>query len=273
MKEKKCAYCGQPFMPRSNSQKYCDGPHFAFCKICGKKMKINVVQIADNVSTCSNECKQELIKQTSLVRYGISSPGNNEDARMQAKNTMMKRYGGSTTLQSATLMNKFKQSMLAKYGTGNPAGVSELVDKRVHTRKLRHPKRILPTAEIYILSESAATDYFDKSVVRSAESHCTKAVIIGLLDRNQIAGAIWLKLVGSRWWVDRFKISAGYVVDEVLVNITNFVYSLIEDEELNLIISSDILLDRDLFEITRIIPSEDDRIVSLKIRGQFVYES
>lgn len=66
---KVCEYCGAEFITSYKRTKYCNGPHYAECKICGKKFIINAL---DNIpNTCSAACADILRRQTCLDRYGV----------------------------------------------------------------------------------------------------------------------------------------------------------------------------------------------------------
>ena len=42
-KEKKiCAYCGKEFIATHTSQKYCKGPHYRKCEVCGKEFEFKI---------------------------------------------------------------------------------------------------------------------------------------------------------------------------------------------------------------------------------------
>lgn len=57
---KKCKECGKLFMPTSNKQKYCSGPHFRPCPVCGKL--VFAKYLSDPARCCSGVCKSKLGK-------------------------------------------------------------------------------------------------------------------------------------------------------------------------------------------------------------------
>ena len=62
---KKCAFCGKEFIPNSNKQKYCKGPHYRNCPVCGKEyLEDNVENLKKPPVACSYECRAKLISQT-----------------------------------------------------------------------------------------------------------------------------------------------------------------------------------------------------------------
>ena len=64
-----CKWCGKEFETHCYAQKYCNGPHYQTCEICGKQFEIDLSQIANKCTVCSNECRT--IKS---VRSLISDP-------------------------------------------------------------------------------------------------------------------------------------------------------------------------------------------------------
>lgn len=87
-KEKLCEFCGQPFIPSSNRQRYCKRPHYRICPVCGKKyLEDNVENLKRPPVACSYECRVKRTQQTSLERYGCKVPGNSTEARKKAKIT------------------------------------------------------------------------------------------------------------------------------------------------------------------------------------------
>ena len=80
---KKCEYCGKLFTSASNTTKYCDGPHYSKCKVCGKEFEITTWHIISNniPKTCSMSCSLKHRKQTNLEKYGYASPHQAPEAR------------------------------------------------------------------------------------------------------------------------------------------------------------------------------------------------
>ena len=64
-KEVKCKYCGKLFST-AEGDKYCQGPHFATCIVCGKQFKVDKIQIFNHTKCCSEECRQRYSLQTVL---------------------------------------------------------------------------------------------------------------------------------------------------------------------------------------------------------------
>lgn len=64
-KQVKCKYCGKLFTT-SKGEKYCPGPHYATCIVCGKQFKVDKIQIFNHTKCCSDECRQRYSLQTIL---------------------------------------------------------------------------------------------------------------------------------------------------------------------------------------------------------------
>ena len=138
-KMKICAFCGKEFLPKSNFQKYCKGPHIRICPVCGKEYEeINSDNLKRPPHACSYECRAKKTQQTSIERYGCKAPGNNEKARKKAKSTMQKKYGADYTLQSKELSAKVKQTLQDRYGVENPNQIQAAKDKRKQTFRLKN---------------------------------------------------------------------------------------------------------------------------------------
>lgn len=135
IKQKTCAYCGKTYTPKSNNSKYCPGPHFATCPICGKKFEItNDYFLTHEVKSCASyECRKAAREKTSMERYGIKAPGNNPEARKKASNTMIKHIGVPYAMMSEDVRNKSKKTLLDRYGVDNISKNEDIKKKRHNT--------------------------------------------------------------------------------------------------------------------------------------------
>ena len=60
-----CRFCGKSFIPNSNNQVYCKGPHYRKCPVCGKEyLEDNVDNLKKPPVACSYECRGILSSQT-----------------------------------------------------------------------------------------------------------------------------------------------------------------------------------------------------------------
>lgn len=135
MKEKICPECGKKFMPKNGFQKYCNGPHYTKCVICGKTFSYTV-RPNEKPKTCSKECQTELRKKTCKKRYGvenvskipdvqikISKNHQSQEFRDKVHKTCQKKYGADHFTQTDEFKTKQKQYFLDKYGVDNPAKI------------------------------------------------------------------------------------------------------------------------------------------------------
>ena len=119
-KIKICEFCGKPFIPNSNFQRYCKGPHYRKCPVCGKDyLEDNTENLKRPPVACSYECRAKKTRETSLKKYGVVAPGNNKEARAKARETFKKHHGCEYTLQSKELYDKAKQTLKDRYNVDN----------------------------------------------------------------------------------------------------------------------------------------------------------
>ena len=68
-----CEYCGKEFYSDSSTAKYCPGPHYARCAVCGKEFEVKFTngRSPENMPrTCSTECGSELSRRVKLWNMG-----------------------------------------------------------------------------------------------------------------------------------------------------------------------------------------------------------
>ena len=109
--QKKCLYCGELFTPRDPRQRYCDRTHYTTCPICGKISEIKHRQyLGKPAVACSSKCRIEMMRRTSLEKYGVPSPGNSPAARAKARATLKERTGYEHPMQSPAAKAKANES-------------------------------------------------------------------------------------------------------------------------------------------------------------------
>lgn len=128
-KSKICAYCGKEFIPNSSRQKYCKGPHYGKCPICGNQIEIKDMYIGP--TACSEECRQEAIRRTSLERYGVDNIFKSDIGKQKIKNTMLEKYGVDHYSKTAEYQNKYQSTMQKRYGVNYPMQSKEIHDKSI----------------------------------------------------------------------------------------------------------------------------------------------
>ena len=143
--KKRCEYCGKLYTPKSNNSKYCRGPHYKTCPICGTQVLItNNHYLIHDLKSCNNpDCLKKARENTSLERYGVKSAGNSAQAREKASKTMMEKYGVPYAQMSSEIRQKSKETLIARYGVDN-ASKSEEVKKKRHETVMKKYGGVYP---------------------------------------------------------------------------------------------------------------------------------
>lgn len=138
--EKLCEFCGEPFVPSSNYQRYCKREHYMNCPVCGKRYLVtNNENLKRPPVACSYACRVARTQKTSLEKYGMLAPGNNPEARKKAKETTQKRFGVDYAMQNKEVLQKQQSVLIEKYGVDNIGKVPEIARRRVQTFVNNHP--------------------------------------------------------------------------------------------------------------------------------------
>lgn len=146
-----CPYCGKQFSPKGRNasrQKYCEGPHYTTCQVCGKQIEIKNIGAYGVPKTCSRECTNKLkhinMMKTMKSKYGATNPSQIKEFRDKAdeskkqhskesdekrRKTMIERYGVAYPMQSEELRAKIESTNIKRYGATNPSKNSEIQDK------------------------------------------------------------------------------------------------------------------------------------------------
>ena len=126
---RKCEWCGEEFHPVNNTQKYCSGPHFQTCVICGKKFEIFIRNTADIPRTCSPECRIKL-------NFIDGNPFQRSECKESAKQTNLSIYGVDHPMKSTEIKNRMWNSYKEKTGYDHPSHNPEVRSKTAKsTRK------------------------------------------------------------------------------------------------------------------------------------------
>lgn len=143
-KEKLCAFCNQPFVPRSSYQRYCKRPHYMNCPVCGKQYLVtNNENLKRPPVACSYACRRAKANKTCLEKYGTSCAANGEKQKIKARQTMVERYGAEYTFQSLELKERAKQTMVERYGADHPMHIEYVPEDAAQLRKENWNKTIL----------------------------------------------------------------------------------------------------------------------------------
>lgn len=134
--ERKCELCGKMFKPTSSMSRYCEGPHYKPCEVCGKPVEIPKGLVTNPPRCCSTDCSNKLRENTCLDRYGVSVASQSQETREKLREKAI------DSLESK------KQTCLERYGVDNVAKLSEVKEKIAEStyskRYLRLKKRKYP---------------------------------------------------------------------------------------------------------------------------------
>lgn len=128
MKPRKCAYCGEEFIPTSSRQKWCKRDHYGPCPVCGKLTKITDMYIGP--TACSEECRQKKIKFTTMNKYGVTNVFQSEHIKDKIKKSMIDRYGVDHYSKTEEYKIKVNNTMIDRYGD-NPYSSDEIIQRRI----------------------------------------------------------------------------------------------------------------------------------------------
>ena len=135
IKTKICEYCGKEFTPTSNRQKWCPGPHYGPCPVCGKSVLIR--DMHKGPQCCSMPCRSALIEKTSLERYGAKNVFASDYGKAKIKETVKQVYGDEKHFHEIQHAN-MTVTMLERYGVESPLQSEEIKSKLVQTNLARY---------------------------------------------------------------------------------------------------------------------------------------
>lgn len=160
---KVCEYCGKEFIARQSTSKYCQGPHYTKCVICGKEIEFTCLP-ADKPNTCSKQCANEFKRRTVNAKYGvnnvselesvrakISKSNSSEEVKAKRHQTCLERWGVENVSQNAEIRMKLSEIMsgedylsrrertcLERYGHRSPMQSDEVKSKLISTNQSRY---------------------------------------------------------------------------------------------------------------------------------------
>lgn len=135
-KPKICPLCGKEFIPVSNRQKYCKGPHYGKCPVCGNQVEIRDVLIGPQA--CSEECRQKRIAQTCLQKYGNANYLLSDEGKKKSRETCLKHYGVDHPYKNKEFKEKIDKINIERYGTKYPMQNKEVLHKAQQTNLERY---------------------------------------------------------------------------------------------------------------------------------------
>lgn len=111
--------CGKTFMSDRKTSKFCPGPHYRNCVVCGKEFELSMFNRNNPASTCSRKCAQATVDQ--------------EQQQQNYLKTMREKYGVDNISQLEEIKDKKRQTCMDHYGVDNPSRAPEVQKKRDET--------------------------------------------------------------------------------------------------------------------------------------------
>lgn len=168
---KKCAFCGEEFVPRRITQIYCDRDHYVNCEVCGKKIPVSRYKLGKAPRAC---CPSHAVmlghtpesqtkrRENSLKKWGTETPLQAPEIKAKIKKTFNEhpekdyrfgsknsreliedKYGVDNVSRLDSIKEKKRETAMANYGVDNPMK-NDVVKARV--RKTSMDKYGVPTA-------------------------------------------------------------------------------------------------------------------------------
>ena len=120
-KRRVCQYCGKEYYHWNGKSKYCDGPHYATCVVCGNQFEFDISK-GKIPNCCSKDCTNELRKRTCVEKYGTEVASKSKTVREKLsesayrsldnrKKTCLERYGFENPSSSPEVRRKISESV------------------------------------------------------------------------------------------------------------------------------------------------------------------
>lgn len=232
MEEKLCAFCNQPFVPRSSYQRYCKRPHYMNCPVCGKKYLVtNNENLKRPPVACSYACRRAKANQTCLEKYGNRCAANGEEQRKLSAATMMDKYGVRWTFQSDKLVAKGRETMLEKYGAEHPMHIEGVPEEAAKLRQELWRETILrkfplkmqakesapllgsideDEMSVYMLRDKESVEFLKKNGHRVAPKWGRVHKSLGLVLEGRVYQVLRFEKSGSDIFLADFGTAKGY---------------------------------------------------------------
>lgn len=88
--------------------------------------------------SCSRKCGAILKRDRSLKKYGVTNPGQSQQAKERREETNQQRYGGKSCLASKKVRNKGLETIQKEYGVKNASHIPEARKKAQNTMEERY---------------------------------------------------------------------------------------------------------------------------------------
>ena len=130
--------CGKTFISDRKTSRFCPGPHYRNCVVCGEEFELSMSNRSNPASTCSKKCASKTIdydkrlekyKATVSDRYGVENISQIDEVKEKKRQTCMEHYGVDNPSRAPEVQKKRDETFMERFG-GNPLK-NEEVSKRV----------------------------------------------------------------------------------------------------------------------------------------------
>ena len=137
-KTKKCAFCGEEFVPQRRTQIYCYRDHYVNCEVCGKKIAVSRSNLGRPPRAC---CPSHAVML-----------GHTPESQAKRRENSLKKWGAETPLQAPEIKAKIKKTfnehpekdyrfgsknsrelIKEKYGVDNVSSLDSVKEKKRET--------------------------------------------------------------------------------------------------------------------------------------------
>lgn len=162
---------------------------------------------------------QELMKRTSIERYGVDNPAKSSEIKEKTRKTNIERYGVSCVFNNRDIKEKIEQTNLERYGDKYPTVNSKVREKIRETNLEKYGCRT-PFGNNIVQQKikenlearaSAQREYYRELFNRILDSYERKITIFELAEEAGLAYSTTQRLVTDLGLRDRLDIYYSYL--------------------------------------------------------------
>lgn len=162
---------------------------------------------------------QELMKRTSIERYGVDNPAKSSEIKEKTRKTNIERYGVSCVFNNNEIREKIEQTNLERYGDKHPTVNSKVREKIRETNLEKYGCRTpfgnnsvqQKIKESLEARASAQREYYRELFNRILDSYERKITIFELAEEAGLAYSTTQRLVTDLGLRDRLDIYYSYL--------------------------------------------------------------
>lgn len=138
--------CGKTFMSDRKTSRFCPGPHYRNCVVCGEEFELSMSNRSNPASTCSKKCASKTIdydkrlekyKTTVTYRYGVENISQIDEVKEKKRQTCMEHYGVDNPSRAIEVQKKRDETFMERFGS-NPLECEEIQKKVQETCMKRY---------------------------------------------------------------------------------------------------------------------------------------